>query len=257
MEDYKKKLKEARLEAGKLMTQKQLGACNGIIHTAAAASGAAGVIPIPVADAIPITAAQVTMVVSLGKTFGVTITESAAKSIIAAAAATFVGRTVVKLIPVAGWIASGVVAAGVTEAIGWIAAVDFAKQYRSEYEKQKSEEESAKNIKDLKDMVDDLAQKVNDMEEDSYSSAIDPGKILNPNLNSEFVEEEFVGKVCSNNSNLSLREKPDVSSRILTTLPHGTALKVRTTQDPKWYAAEYQGVNGYVVAKLIVVDQTL
>ena len=120
MEDYKKKLKEARLEAGKLMTEKQIAACNGIIHTASVACAAAGFIPIPVADAIPISAAQVIMIVSLGKTFDIEMTESAAKSIISAAA-TLIGRTVasslLKFIPGAGWVASAAIAAGITEAI--------------------------------------------------------------------------------------------------------------------------------------------
>lgn len=141
--DYKKAIKNKRLEAGKLMTEKQIAQCNTAIHTASVASGASGAIPIPIADAIPISAAQVTMVIALGKIFDQEITAAAAKGAIAAAASTFVGRNLVKLIPVAGWIVSAAVAAGVTEAIGWTIAVDMAKNYRQEYERQKNAADAA------------------------------------------------------------------------------------------------------------------
>ena len=119
--------------------------CNVAIHTAAVASGAAGFIPIPVADAVPISAAQVTMVIALGKIFGQTLSDGAAKGLIGAAASTFVGRNLVKLIPIVGWGVSAAVAAGVTEAIGWICATDFAKQARTEWNRQKNAAEAAKS----------------------------------------------------------------------------------------------------------------
>lgn len=142
--DYKSVIQNKRLEAGKLMTEDQLLKCNLAIHTAATASGAAGAIPIPIADAVPITAAQVTMVLALGAVFDQEITESAAKGLIGAAASTFVGRNLVKLIPIAGWIASAAVAAGVTEAIGWTVAVDFANNARREWERKRNAEDAAK-----------------------------------------------------------------------------------------------------------------
>ncbi len=51
--------KRAAAEAKKLMTSKQFLKCGIIIHTASAAVAAAGMIPIPVADAVPISAAQI------------------------------------------------------------------------------------------------------------------------------------------------------------------------------------------------------
>lgn len=142
--NYKKIIADKRLEAGKLMTQSQLEKCNIAIHGASIACGAAGAIPLPVADAIPITGTQVGMVIALGKIFNQQISESAAKGLIGAAASTLVGRSLVKLIPVAGWIASAGVAAGVTEAIGWSIAVDFANAARKEWERKKNAEEAAK-----------------------------------------------------------------------------------------------------------------
>ena len=141
--DYKNIIKDKRLEAGKLMTEDQLVKCNAAIHTASVAAGAAGVIPVPVADAIPMAATQVTMVIALGRIFEQEITDSTAKGLIGAAASTFIGRQIVKLIPVVGWIASAGTAAVVTEAIGWTIAVDFAKSYRQEYERKKNANDAA------------------------------------------------------------------------------------------------------------------
>lgn len=231
MEDYKKKLKEARLKAGKLMTEKQIKACNGIIHTAAAACAAAGGIPIPVADAIPISAAQITMIVSLGKTFGVKINDSAAKAIVGAAAASFVGRNLVKLIPIVGWGIAAGVAAGITEAIGWGAAVDFAKQYRNEYEKNKPSDASAPG------------QEPDDIDDDT--EPIDPKYILNPPV---FL---FVGTVVSPFSPLSLTEKPDESSEVICSIPDRTYLNIYETDSDGWFMTVFEEKRGYVPAKMI------
>ncbi len=141
--DYKKIIHDKRLEAGKLMTKDQITKCNIAIHSASVASGACGAIPIPIADAIPMSAAQVAMVIALGKIFDQEITEAAAKGLIGAAASTFVGRELVKLIPFAGWIISAGVAATVTEAIGWILAVDMANNFRTEWNRKRNAKNAA------------------------------------------------------------------------------------------------------------------
>ncbi len=141
--DYKRIIKDKRLEAGKLMTEDQIGKCNIAIHSAAMATGAFGVIPIPVVDAIPMSAVQVTMVFAIGKIFGQKITDSTAQGLLGAAASTFVGRELFKFIPGVGWITSAGIAAGVTEAMGWIVAVDFAKTFRTEYERKKNAVDAA------------------------------------------------------------------------------------------------------------------
>lgn len=135
-ENYKKVISNKKNQANRLMNKNQLTKCSVAIHTASVASAAAGAVPIPVADAIPITAAQVTMVIAIGKIFDATITESAAKGLIGAAASTFVGRNLVKLIPIVGWGISAAVAAGVTEAIGWTIAVDLAKEAKQRWEQE-------------------------------------------------------------------------------------------------------------------------
>ena len=54
--------------------------CAAVIHTATTAAAAAGIIPIPMADTIPITAAQITMIIGLGHIFDISLSETAAKS---------------------------------------------------------------------------------------------------------------------------------------------------------------------------------
>ena len=103
--------------------------CHAIIHGASVAAGAAGAIPIPFADIIPISAIQIGMVIALGKVFGYQISKSAAKGIIAAGAGAAVGKTVfrnlVKVVPKAGMVAGAAIAASATEALGWLIADDF------------------------------------------------------------------------------------------------------------------------------------
>lgn len=56
--------------------------CHVAIHSASAAAAAAGAIPIPLSDTIPISAAQIGMIVAIGKVFGVTLSQATAKSIV-------------------------------------------------------------------------------------------------------------------------------------------------------------------------------
>ena len=107
--------------------------CHVAIHSATAASAAAGAIPIPMSDAIPITAAQIGMIIALGKAFDITLSEAAAKSIAGVGLTQQVGRAVVanalKMIPGVGTIVGGAIgastAAALTEALGWVIADDF------------------------------------------------------------------------------------------------------------------------------------
>lgn len=107
--------------------------CSKAIHTASATAAAAGALPIPMSDAIPITAAQIAMVVSLGKVFGVTLSQSVAKSIAGTTLTQGAGRAIcanlIKCIPFAGPVVGGAIsastAAALTEAMGWVIADDF------------------------------------------------------------------------------------------------------------------------------------
>lgn len=115
------------------MSKDQKAKCHAAIHTATAACGAAGAIPIPIADAIPMTAAQIVMVISLGKVFGISISKSIAKNIVKLTLAQQGGRYIftnlIKCIPgpgqVAGAVAASTTAIAVTEALGWYIADEF------------------------------------------------------------------------------------------------------------------------------------
>lgn len=123
----KNKRKEISKEAKSIIPEDQKNKCRLIIHSAATASGAVGAVPIPIADALPISAIQTSMVICLGKTFGKEIDESTAKGLICSAASTLAGRSLARFIPGIGWMVSAGVAAVITETIGWSVAIDFAK----------------------------------------------------------------------------------------------------------------------------------
>lgn len=107
--------------------------CHAAIHSATAAAAAAGAIPIPMSDAVPITAAQIGMIVALGKIFGITLNDAAAKSLASIGLAQQTGRAVasnlIKMIPGVGTVVGGAIgastAAVLTEVLGWIIADDF------------------------------------------------------------------------------------------------------------------------------------
>ena len=116
------------------MTSREIGLCNGIIHTASAAAAAVGggLAQIPGSDNAVITPIQLTMAISLGQVFGIELSQSAAKAALASAAAATIGRTASQVfigwIPGVGNIINATTAATLTEAIGWIMANEFEKQ---------------------------------------------------------------------------------------------------------------------------------
>ena len=116
------------------LTSEQKKKIHAIIHSASASTAAVGgsTAQLPVPDTAIITPIQVAMIISIGNVFGLTISESAAKSWLAEALAATAGRTISKLllgwIPVAGNIINASTAAGLTEALGWAVAQEYAAQ---------------------------------------------------------------------------------------------------------------------------------
>lgn len=98
--------------------------CATIIHGASAAAGAAaaGAI-IPGSDAVAIAPVQVGMITALADEFDVHWTDAAVKSTLYASLGTIVGKgganLVLRWVPVYGNLIRAVVAASVTEALGW------------------------------------------------------------------------------------------------------------------------------------------
>ena len=117
------------------MTNDQKIKCNAIIHTASAAAAGvgAGLAQVPGSDNALLTPIQLTMTISLVKFFDIELKETTAKAAIASVAASTIGRTLTQFL--VGWIPgvgnaiNATTAAGLTEAMGWTLAEDFAKQY--------------------------------------------------------------------------------------------------------------------------------
>lgn len=114
--------------------------CHLAIHAATTAAATAGAIPIPMSDAIPITAAQIGMIISLGKAFDISLSQAAAKSLASVGITQQAGRAIcsniLKAIPGVGTVAGGFIgattAAALTEALGWMIADDFYRLSRGE-----------------------------------------------------------------------------------------------------------------------------
>ena len=117
------------------MNSDQLARCHAIIHSASASAGAvgAGLAQIPCSDNAVITPIQLAMAIGLGQVFGTELTESSAQAAVASVAGSTIGRTLSQVlvgwIPVAGNIVNACTAASLTEAMGWILAENFARQY--------------------------------------------------------------------------------------------------------------------------------
>jgi predicted GTPase/uncharacterized protein (DUF697 family) len=95
---------------------------HAIVAAAVAAAAAAALSPIPLSDAIPITAIQIGMVISLAALHGQTLSWSTAGGLVTSACAAVAGpmivQQVMKFIPVAGSVTGPAIAGVVTAAIG-------------------------------------------------------------------------------------------------------------------------------------------
>lgn len=104
---------------------KMLEKADNAVLTAVAATTATGAIPIPFADAPLLIGEQVSMMVAINSIFKIEVEKDALKSLVTAVlgvgGATLLGKTVasnlIKLIPGAGTIAGGAVAAGTAGAL--------------------------------------------------------------------------------------------------------------------------------------------
>lgn len=97
--------------------------CHSIIHTATAAAGAAGAIPLPLVDAVPITGAQIAMILGLGGAFGLNMLKCTGTALTSGLLAMQTGRVAASgllgLIPGLGTAGKVGVAVAFTEGLGW------------------------------------------------------------------------------------------------------------------------------------------
>ena len=122
------------------MTSEQKSNCNRIIHAAAVSAAAVGggMAQLPGADVPVIIGIEISMTISLGAVFGISLNESSAKSIVVATIGTIAGRGIsqalVGWIPGLGNLVNAGTAFGVVEALGWAIANDFSnKDNRERY----------------------------------------------------------------------------------------------------------------------------
>jgi uncharacterized protein (DUF697 family) len=121
MFDFFSKTKEASL-----MNEIQKKQCHKIIHAAAASGGtaAAGMAQLPGADVTVLVGIEIAMTISLGAVFGISLTESSAKSIVLATTAFYAGRGIsqalVGWIPGFGNLINASTAVTLIEAMGWV-----------------------------------------------------------------------------------------------------------------------------------------
>jgi uncharacterized protein (DUF697 family) len=105
--------------------------CHSIIHIASLLAGGIGASPIPFSDALPLCGLQISMIISLGKVFGLTVGKAVAEEIAAVVLAGSYGPSVasnlMKVIPVAGPAVGAFTAVTITEGMGWMVADDFYK----------------------------------------------------------------------------------------------------------------------------------
>lgn len=132
--------------------------CHFVIHEAMVAAAMGGGIPIPMSGAIPISGAQVMMIIRLGKVFDITLSNAAAKTVAGVTVAQQTGRAVftniLKVIPggkIPGAIIGATTAALLTEALGWIVADDFYRMSKGE-----EPENIVETADELKDIFKDL-----------------------------------------------------------------------------------------------------
>ena len=104
-------------------------ACDEIVHKNARQNAVIGALPIPGADLPAITANQGRMVLNIAAAYGEELTMERARELLGVLAAGFglraVSRQVLKLVPVAGWAASGAIGYAGTVAMGRAAVLYF------------------------------------------------------------------------------------------------------------------------------------
>lgn len=113
-----------------MMTEAQRKKCSVIIKGAAIAAGGIGALPIPGSDSLAIKKIQIGMISQLAEVFGCPATEIEAEMVIkhsfAKNAGMLLSSNLIRAIPGADNVIRGVVAACLTEAIGWQQAEYFA-----------------------------------------------------------------------------------------------------------------------------------
>lgn len=162
--------------------------CKDIIHGCSIGCGGigTGLAQIPASDNALIAPIQIGMIISLGKVFDLNITESAAKGIIKSIGATYTGRTITQYLigwfPGIGNAINTATAAGITEAVGWLAVKNFYDRWIEDHNKGRYEgkkegyaEASDEFEQKLRKQADDFLKQKKNVERalDEYEQLLD------------------------------------------------------------------------------------
>ncbi|MBP7187625.1 MAG: hypothetical protein KBA55_12865 [Ruminococcus sp.] len=185
---------KSKLAAGKVdakkpkLSERELKKCHAIIHSASVAAGGVGtgLAQLPGSDNIALFPIQVGMIIALGSVFDINIVESTAKGIIRNFSAAIAGRTISQVLvgwfPVIGNAINTAAAAGLTEAIGWMAVKNFSKRRKEDKLKGKFEgmergyEEASEEYEaKLKSQAEHFLRqkKIYEQERDEYERLLD------------------------------------------------------------------------------------
>ena len=105
------------------MTRQQEERCHQIIHSHAVACTAANAIPIPGLNIAADITTLTTMTMALGAVFGESVTKEYAKNLVIVtlknSAFQIATQSIIKLIPVVGWVVGPMMSLGMIEQAGW------------------------------------------------------------------------------------------------------------------------------------------
>ncbi len=118
------------------MTVKEKRKCRYIIHTATIAAGAIGAAKLPGSDMLMLSAIQGTMIMALGNALGVSVTKNSAKEMAKTFMIGKIGKGMagmfLQAIPAFGNAINSVVAAALTEMLGWDTVKEFEERRKAE-----------------------------------------------------------------------------------------------------------------------------
>jgi len=116
-------VQEALTAAQKIDLKRKRASAEKTIGAAVASAAAAGATPIPFSDAVILVPIQLGMMAGIAHVYGVQVDKATAASLAATAAATQTGRSLVtgliKMVPGAGTLVGGAIAAGVASSLTW------------------------------------------------------------------------------------------------------------------------------------------
>ena len=111
-------------EMAKKMHSDKAVLVNVVIHMASSSAAVIGIVPIPIADSIILIPIQFQMLRSIYKIYGVKFSEGLLVNFVRMTLIPYIAQSLVNFIP-GGSVVNASVAAAITEAIGWSAAISL------------------------------------------------------------------------------------------------------------------------------------